>query len=134
MGVGTSENAGDSVLAGFAGADADNERTVCLAHRVRLPARCRHCFLHGSTSLYNYLWSIAEVSTSRYYLGMTWNGKRFRELREDNGQSQGDIAHALAVWPNTVSRWELDKARPSGRYLRQLGKMYPEVADWVQAA
>jgi transcriptional regulator with XRE-family HTH domain len=62
----------------------------------------------------------------------SWDGKRFRELRELNGQSQGDIAHTLGVWPNTVSRWELGIAEPSRIHRRKLGAIYPELAA-VQA-
>jgi transcriptional regulator with XRE-family HTH domain len=54
-----------------------------------------------------------------------WDGARFRDIREENGQSQGDVAHALGVWSNTVSRWELGVAVPCRKYQRKLEGLYP---------
>lgn len=56
---------------------------------------------------------------------MPWDGQRFRDLRETNEQSQMDVAHALGVWPNTVSRWELGAAEPSRIHRRKLEALYP---------
>ena len=41
---------------------------------------------------------------------------RLRELREDQGLSQSDVARAIGVSPAQVSRWEAGLTRPRGRH------------------
>lgn len=59
---------------------------------------------------------------------IAWDAQKaaqLRELREANEQSQGDVAHALGTWPNTVSRWELFQAVPARKNIRRLMEIYP---------
>jgi DNA-binding transcriptional regulator YiaG len=41
---------------------------------------------------------------------------RLRELREENGLSQSDVARYLDLNPSSVSRWEGALSRPNGRH------------------
>jgi transcriptional regulator with XRE-family HTH domain len=41
---------------------------------------------------------------------------RLRELREDAGLSQSDVARHVGVSPAQVSRWEAGLTRPRGRH------------------
>jgi excisionase family DNA binding protein len=45
---------------------------------------------------------------------------RLREIREDQGLSQADVARHLGVSPSNVSRWESDKSKPRGRHAVRL--------------
>ena len=40
---------------------------------------------------------------------------RLREIREDSGLSQGELARALGVSQSSVSRWEAREAYPRAR-------------------
>jgi DNA-binding transcriptional regulator YiaG len=41
---------------------------------------------------------------------------RLRELREDSGLSQSDVARHLGVAASNVSRWEAGESRPRSRH------------------
>jgi DNA-binding transcriptional regulator YiaG len=45
---------------------------------------------------------------------------RLRELREDQGLTQADVARHVGVSPSNVSRWEADKSMPRGRHAAAL--------------
>lgn len=56
-------------------------------------------------------------------------GERLREARESRGQRMADVAFALQCHVNSVWRWENGLSKPRGYYLRQLRKMYQELAQ-----
>lgn len=51
-------------------------------------------------------------------------GKRLKEVREQCGLSQQDVAERLNVTRQSVSRWETDKSYPDLANLTLLGEMY----------
>lgn len=46
--------------------------------------------------------------------------RTIRELRTAAGLTQRQLAEKLGVWPNSVSRWELDQTRITAEQLQAL--------------
>ncbi len=56
-------------------------------------------------------------------------GKEIRELREELGLTQPELADRLGVHQVTISRWETDNKHPSNLAKRQLAKLKEEVQN-----
>ncbi len=52
-----------------------------------------------------------------------------RALREEAGLSQQDLADALGVKRETISRWERDERHPRGRYLLAYVELLRELRE-----
>ena len=50
-------------------------------------------------------------------------GERLRELRNEKGLSQIELANQLGVAGNTVSIWELDERLPRDKYIESLSDL-----------
>lgn len=53
-----------------------------------------------------------------------WISDRIRELRWEKGFSQQDLASAIRVATNTISRWENGSSSPSIEYLLKLAEVF----------
>ena len=66
---------------------------------------------------------------------MEWSAERpmktLRQLREEAGITQLDVAFALKVTPQTVYNWERGAREPKGRHLQQLARLFKVSADDV---
>ncbi len=66
---------------------------------------------------------------------MEWSAERpmktLRQLREEAGITQLDVAFALKVTPQTVYNWERGTREPKGRHLQQLARLFKVSADDV---
>ncbi|MFP4381863.1 MAG: helix-turn-helix domain-containing protein [Candidatus Sumerlaeia bacterium] len=58
-------------------------------------------------------------------------GKRIRERREKQGLKQQDIANALQVSPQAVSKWERGENGPDLAILGPLAKLLDVTTDWL---
>lgn len=58
-------------------------------------------------------------------------GNRIREQREKLGLKQNDIAHALQISPQSVSKWERGENAPDITILPQLAKLLSVTTDWL---
>ena len=58
-------------------------------------------------------------------------GNRIREQREKRGLKQTDIAHALQISPQAVSKWERAENGPDIAILGELAKLLGVTADWL---
>jgi len=56
-------------------------------------------------------------------------GENIRRERETRGLSQGDLAKALHVKPQSVYRWEKGKAWPTSRNIEALAKIFKRPAS-----
>lgn len=50
--------------------------------------------------------------------------KRLMELRMKNGLTQGQVADAVGVSRQSISKWELDEAVPGMEKMKKLGELY----------
>ncbi len=57
--------------------------------------------------------------------------KTLKQLREEAGLTQLDVAFALKVTPQTVYNWERGTREPKGRHLQQLARLFKVSADDV---
>ena len=55
--------------------------------------------------------------------------RTIRELREERGWTQLDLAYRLGVGPNTVSNWERGKTVPRVSELRRLAALFGVCSD-----
>ncbi len=55
--------------------------------------------------------------------------KTVRELRQNRGLTQADLAHELGVAPSTVYTWESGKVIPSVVQLRHLAEFFNVSSD-----
>lgn len=62
---------------------------------------------------------------------MTSLGKRLVALREARGLKQKDVAEALKIAPNTLSRYESDERVPDLQMLTQLAEYYGVSVDYL---
>ncbi|MEZ5853841.1 MAG: helix-turn-helix domain-containing protein [Hyphomicrobiaceae bacterium] len=60
-------------------------------------------------------------------------GQRLRELREQAGLSQTELAKAVAVSRNAVSQWESDVTQPSTRHLAEVARVLNVSVDRIMA-
>jgi len=60
-------------------------------------------------------------------------GQRLRELREEAGLSQSDLADQVGVTRNAVSQWEADATQPSTRHLPKLARALGVSVDRLMA-
>ncbi|MBN1515942.1 helix-turn-helix domain-containing protein [Candidatus Sumerlaeota bacterium] len=61
-------------------------------------------------------------------------GRRIRESREKRGLKQNDIAHALQISPQAVSKWERGENGPDITLLPTLSKLLGVSLDWLLGA
>lgn len=54
-----------------------------------------------------------------------------KELREDHGHTQADLAEKLGVAKSTVSNWEQQKSQPSYELLCKICDLYKVSADYL---
>jgi len=57
--------------------------------------------------------------------------KRIKDLRENCGMSQADIAHRLGISRTSVSAWEMGSACPNAAYLIELSKLFSVTVDFI---
>jgi transcriptional regulator with XRE-family HTH domain len=50
--------------------------------------------------------------------------RTLRQLREESGLTQFQVAQQLGVTITTVSSWERDASEPGGRHLQKLARLY----------
>jgi len=58
-------------------------------------------------------------------------GKRLRDLRQEKGLRQSDVARHLEVSSATVTRWENGKQQPDYLVLAKLAKFFGVTADYL---
>src|SRR5437870_3175237 len=58
-------------------------------------------------------------------------GRRLRERREARHLKQGDIANALQVSPQAVSKWERGENAPDVVLLSSLASILGVTTDWI---
>jgi len=58
-------------------------------------------------------------------------GKRIRELREERGQTRGQLAVLLGVSYWALSKWETDERRPDHEALVRLSEHFGVSVDWL---
>ena len=56
-------------------------------------------------------------------------GKRFRELRLQNGLTQSQVAKKLGIKQSNISDWEHNVSRPEYENLIALSKLYDETLE-----
>lgn len=56
-------------------------------------------------------------------------GKTVRELREQQGLTQAELAHELGIAPSTIYTWESGKVIPSVKQLRHLAEFFKISSD-----
>ena len=56
-------------------------------------------------------------------------GENLQRLRKEQGLSQEDVAQALFVTRQTISKWETDKAEPGVDNLKALAYLYQVTLD-----
>ena len=56
-------------------------------------------------------------------------GENLQRLRKEKGLSQEEVAQALFVSRQSVSKWETDKAEPGIKALKGLGRLYGVTLD-----
>ncbi len=61
-------------------------------------------------------------------------GKRIRAMREKRGLKQADIANALSVSPQAVSKWERGENGPDLAVLGPLARLLGVSTDWILGA
>ncbi len=54
-----------------------------------------------------------------------------RQLRDEAGLTQLDVAFALKVTPQTVYNWERGTREPKGSHLQQLARLFKVSADEI---
>ena len=57
--------------------------------------------------------------------------KKLRQLREEQGLTQKDIATRLGVYPSAVTRWESGEKRPELPNLVKLADLYDVSLDYL---
>jgi transcriptional regulator with XRE-family HTH domain len=60
--------------------------------------------------------------------------KSIRELREERGWSQFELAVQAGVTPGTVGNWERGKTEPRATQLRRLAKVFGVPMDEIDIA
>lgn len=58
-------------------------------------------------------------------------GKTIRELRQDRGLTQTELAQKLSTTQDTISLWELDKSLPNVLELIALAKFFNVSTDYL---
>ena len=57
--------------------------------------------------------------------------ERLKELREEKGLSQMELAKATGISQSSIARWELEKADPTSSALITLSKFFGETVDYI---
>ncbi len=57
--------------------------------------------------------------------------RTLKQLREEAGMTQLEVAFALKVTPQTVYNWERGLREPKGRHLQQLARLFKVSANDV---
>jgi transcriptional regulator with XRE-family HTH domain len=83
---------------------------------------CRWCGCRVSLSIPNLAGAIAAAAVARVMHPLKLTGDELRALRKAGGWSAKDLANALGVRPETVSRWEtaVDPIGPANEKLVRL--------------
>ena len=58
-------------------------------------------------------------------------GRRLKELRNEKGVSQMDLANATGLSQSAIAKWELDKTEPTASALITLSKYFGESVDYL---
>ena len=58
--------------------------------------------------------------------------KTIRQLREENGWTQLDLAVKAGVTPSTVYKWEAWRIEPSASHLRKIAKLFNVSMDDIE--
>jgi transcriptional regulator with XRE-family HTH domain len=58
--------------------------------------------------------------------------KTIRELREERGWSQFELAVRAGVTPGTVGNWERGKTEPKATQLRRLAEVFAVAMDTIE--
>ena len=58
--------------------------------------------------------------------------KTIRELREERGLSQFELAVRAGVTPGTVGNWERGKTEPKATQLRRLAEVFAVAMDTIE--
>ena len=61
----------------------------------------------------------------------TMKGTRLKELREQKGETQAQLADVLDVSQQAVGKWELDKASPDDKMLIKIANHYGVTIDYL---
>lgn len=61
-------------------------------------------------------------------------GENLQRLRKEKGLSQEEVAQAMFVSRQSVSKWETDKAEPGVKALKGLGRLYGVTLDELVGA
>ena len=61
----------------------------------------------------------------------TMKGTRLKELREQKGETQAQLADILDVSQQAVGKWELDKASPDDKMLIKIANYYGVTTDYL---
>jgi transcriptional regulator with XRE-family HTH domain len=57
--------------------------------------------------------------------------ERIRQLREDSGLTQADLARRLGITRSSVNAWELGISVPSTQYVVELAQIFKVSTDYV---
>lgn len=57
--------------------------------------------------------------------------ERIRQLREDKGLTQAELARRLGITRSSVNAWELGISVPSTQYVVELAEMFKVSTDYV---
>ena len=57
--------------------------------------------------------------------------ERIRQLREDKGLTQADLARRLGITRSSVNAWELGISVPSTQYVVELAQIFKVSTDYV---
>lgn len=52
------------------------------------------------------------------------DSNKLKEIRENNGMKQTDLANVLGVSQKTVSAWETGRRTPSTKYMQQIEDIF----------
>jgi transcriptional regulator with XRE-family HTH domain len=97
--------------------------------------RTAGAFLYLSTD-----YTVSTLKSIRFHVSLRWYNRagrrcldRLRQIREQAGYSQQDLADESGVSQHTISEIELGRRKPQGRTLRKLAKVLGvEVRDLLE--
>lgn len=63
--------------------------------------------------------------------GEKMNGSRLKQLRQDNGYTQAQLAQKLNLTPKAISFYELEEREPDSQTLKHLSKLFDVSIDYL---